>query len=88
MKKLRYVAIAVLIVMAFQLYKKASVFDANNPEVSLNAMMYLIPDNEDKRDFLKDFLSVAIDDRGSNLHGLSREEIHALAHNGTRQNEE
>ena len=78
-KKLRYIGIIIFIMYAFQIYKQASTYNANKAQVSLNAMLYLIPSNEGKKQFLHDFLSAAIDDRGTNLHGLSRDEIHELA---------
>lgn len=80
-KKLRYLAFFFLLVAAIIVYNKASTYDANHPEASINAMVYLIPTSEHKKQFLQDFLAVAIDDRGSNLHGLTKDEIHALAQN-------
>ena len=77
-KKLRYLAFFFLLIAAIVIYNKASTYDANHPEASLNAMVYLIPNSEHKKQFLHDFLAVAIDDRGTNLHGLTKDEIHAL----------
>jgi len=78
----------ILVIASIFIYNKVGTYNANNPDRSLNAMVYMIPDKEDKKQFLRDFLVAAIDDRGTNLHGLDKDEIHELAEYKREHNNE
>ena len=64
-------------VYAYNTYSNVKKYNANNPN-SLNAMLMLTPSNK-RASFIHNFDLVSENDRATNLHGLSREEINKLA---------
>ena len=77
MKYLKIVIIGIIIIYVWSIINDAKKYDANNQN-SLVVMLKLVSPNE-RVQFLNDFEIASDNIRATNLHGLSKEEIHDIA---------